>query len=360
MKKVKLEDICNCSSSNISQKDIIILDGKYPIYGASGKIKNINFYKYDKPYIAIVKDGSGAGRTMLLPAKSSVISTMQYILPNQNINLKYLYYAIKNIDLTKYCTGIAIPHIYFKDYKKEEIYLPKINEQMQIANILEKVQGIIDIRKKQIKQLDQLIKSQFVEMFGDVINNQKNFEYKRIDEISKIVTGTTPDTNNSKNWNGNIKWITPAEIDKNTFIVNDTERKITEEGRKSKSLTIMPKGTVLFTTRAPIGKTAITGDEMCCNQGFKNCICKRDINNIYLYFVLKCNANYFDCLGTGATFRELSKTNFSKIKISVPPIELQNKFADFVKQIDKQKFELQKSLEEIQNLQESLMYKYFN
>ena len=100
----------------------------------------------------------------------------------------------------------------------------------------------------------------------------------------------------------------------------------------------MPIGTVLFTSRAPIGKTAIAGSEMCCNQGFKNCICTDEINNIYLYSVLKYNAKYFDNLGTGATFRELSKSNFSKIQISIPPIELQNQFAEFVKLIDKQKF----------------------
>ena len=181
-------------------------------------------------------------------------------------------------------------------------------------------------------------KSQFVEFFGDVIKNEKNFLYKRIDEVSTIVTGTTPDTSNKDYWDGDVKWITPAEIEKNAFYIKDTERKLTEEGRKSKALTIMPIGTVLFTSRAPIGKTAIAGSEMCCNQGFKNCICTDEINNIYLYSVLKYNAKYFDNLGTGATFRELSKSNFSKIQISIPPIELQNQFAEFVKLIDKQKF----------------------
>ena len=121
----------------------------------------------------------------------------------------------------------------------------------------------------------------------------------------------------------------------------------------------MPIGTVLFTSRAPIGKTARAGSEMCCNQGFKICICTDEINNIYLYSVLKYNAKYFDNLGTGATFRELSKSNFSKIQISIPPIELQNQFAEFVKLIDKQKFEIEKSLNEMEELYDSLMEEYF-
>ena len=202
-------------------------------------------------------------------------------------------------------------------------------------------------------------KSQFVEMFGNPIINDKKFEFKQIGEVTKIVTGTTPDTNDVENWNGGINWITPAEIKEDTLYVYETERKITEKGQKSKSLTLMPKGTVIFSTRAPIGKTAIAGTEMCCNQGFKNCICSININNIYLYYVLKNNKIYFNNLGTGATFKELSKRVFEKIKIAVPPIDLQNQFSEIVKQIDKQKFEIEKSLKEIQELYESLMEKYF-
>ena len=359
MKKVKLEDVCYSSSSSISQKDIMLLDGKYSVYGASGLIKNINYYKYEKEYVGIVKDGAGVGRTMILPAKSSVISTIQYILPKDNINTRYLYYVLSFMNLSKYYSGVTIPHIYFKDYKYEEFFLPNKSEQQKIVNKLDLIQEIIDIRKKQIKKLDELIKSQFVEMFGDPILNDKKYMDKEIGEISEIVSGTTPDTSNKDNWNGNINWITPAEINDETFYVFETERKITEQGRKSKSLTVMPRGTVIFSTRAPIGKTAIAGIEMCCNQGFKNCICNNEINNVYLYYVLKNNKEYFNSLGTGATFKELSKRVFEKVKISVPPIELQNKFADFVKKIDKQKFKIQKSLEEMQKLQESLMNEYF-
>ena len=100
MELVRLEDVCYSGSSNISQKDVMMLDGNYPIYGASGFIKNINFYKSEKPYIAIVKDGSGVGRTMILPEKSSVIGTMQYIFPRDNIDIRYLYYVITSMDLS--------------------------------------------------------------------------------------------------------------------------------------------------------------------------------------------------------------------------------------------------------------------
>ncbi|XBX04231.1 restriction endonuclease subunit S [Enterocloster clostridioformis] len=91
-KYVALGDVCKKGSSNIAQKDIENSNGTYAIYGANGYIKDVNFYHQDKPYIAVVKDGAGIGRTMLLPEKTSVIGTLQYLIPNDSISVKYLYY----------------------------------------------------------------------------------------------------------------------------------------------------------------------------------------------------------------------------------------------------------------------------
>ena len=238
-----------------------------------------------------------------------------------------------------------------------EINLPSIEEQEKIVKILRNIDSIIEKYGLLLEEKSLFIKSQFVEMFGDVINNTKKFDYKPIGEISEIVTGTTPNTSNIENWNGNICWITPAELDNNSIYIFDTERKITEKGQKSKSLKLMPKGTVLFTSRAPIGKVAIIDKEMCCNQGFKNCICKKELNNLYLYYTLKNNAYYFNRLGAGSTFKELSKSTFENVKISVPAMELQSKFAEIVKQIDKQKSLLEKQKQNYENLRKGLMQK---
>ena len=182
MKYITLGEICKKGSSNIAQKDLEGNAGDYDIYGASGYIKKVDFYHQDKPYIAIVKDGAGVGRTMLLPAKSSVIGTMQYILPNDDIDIRYLYYAIDNMNLSKYYMGAAIPHIYFKDYQSEQLPVRDIQEQKQIADILEKTDALIDDRKIQLAKLDELVKSRFIEMFG---NNDKKIP---IGEMC-IVTG---------------------------------------------------------------------------------------------------------------------------------------------------------------------------
>ena len=155
-----------------------------------------------------------------------------------------------------------------------------------------------------------------------------------IKDVTKIITGTTPSTNDETNWNGDILWITPAEMNANTFYVFDTERKITEKGRKSKSLEIMPLNTVLLSTRAPIGKVGIVGKPMACNQGFKNFICNEKLNPVFLYILLKNNTEYLNSLGSGTTFLEVSKTKIGELKIPLPPIELQNEFANYVGQIE--------------------------
>ena len=172
----RLGDVCKKATSNIAQKDLDGHSGNYPIYGASGFITNVDFYQQENPYIAVVKDGAGIGRVMKLPPKSSVIGTMQYIIPNDNVDVGYLAYAMENMNLSKYFTGATIPHIYFKDYQKEELPLPSYEQQRKIAAVLDKVSDLIAKRRQQLDKLDLLVKSKFVEMFGDPVSNPKRWQ----------------------------------------------------------------------------------------------------------------------------------------------------------------------------------------
>lgn len=182
-------------------------------------------------------------------------------------------------------------------------------------------------------------KSQFIEMFGNPLFNTKKWEcYSNINTITTIVLGSTPNTKEPKYWDGDIKWITPAEMDDETFMINDTLRHITDVGVKSATLTKLPVGTVLLSTRAPIGKVGIVAAEMYCNQGFKSFICSNQINSIFLYYTLKSNKEYLCSLGTGTTFKELSKKVVEGLKLAVPPIDLQKRFATIYKQVDKSKY----------------------
>ena len=165
MVRVKLEDVCERGTSNLKMSDVTDLSGNYPIYGAAGYIGNVDFYHQINPYVAIVKDGAGIGRAMLCPAQSSIIGTMQYLLPKKNILPRYLYYVVKYMHLEKYFTGATIPHIYFKDYKNETFNLEALKRQKEIVTVLEKCERVIEYRKRELNELDSLIKARFVEMF---------------------------------------------------------------------------------------------------------------------------------------------------------------------------------------------------
>ena len=152
----------------------------------------------------------------------------------------------------------------------------------------------------------------------------------KLGDVCEIVSGSTPKTGIEEYWDGDFCWITPAEIKDDDTVISDTVRKISDLGAKSCSLTLMPVGTVLLSSRAPIGKVAIAGKEMFCNQGFKNFICSDSIFNKYLFWFLKNNTEYLNSLGRGATFKEISKKIVSDIEIPLPDIDVQYHIASIL------------------------------
>ena len=155
----------------------------------------------------------------------------------------------------------------------------------------------------------------------------------RLGDICTIVSGSTPKTDIPEYWDGNVKWITPAELNDNSYIISDSVRKITELAVTKTGLSPFPAGTVILSSRAPIGKVAIAGCDMYCNQGFKNLICSEVINNRYLYWFLKGNTEYLNSLGRGATFKEISKQIVSDIEINVPLIKVQEEAVHILEKI---------------------------
>ena len=140
----------------------------------------------------------------------------------------------------------------------------------------------------------------------------------RLGDICTVVSGSTPKSDVAEFWDGDIKWITPAELNDDSYVINDSVRHITDAGVKNAGIKPFPAGTVILSSRAPIGKTAIAGCEMYCNQGFKNLICSESIDPRYLYFFLSGKTEYLNSLGRGATFREISKSIVENIEVPVP------------------------------------------
>ena len=316
MNRVTLGDVCKKASSNIAQKDLNGNEGEYPIYGASGYIKTVDFYHQEEPYIAIVKDGAGIGRTMLLPAKSSVIGTMQYILlkEDKNVDLDYLYYAIVHMNLGKYFSGATIPHIYFKDYQKEPLNLPDMCEQQQIARIFKKIDALISGRKEQIEHLDELVKSRFIELFYD-----KGYPVLNWNDVFNTTTG---------------------KLDSNASVEEGAYPFFTcsKEALKIDTFAFDQKALLLAGNNAA-GKYDVKYYDGKFNAYQRTYVLTLKENWSYRLFQyqLEDKLEYLQQQSLGGLTKYLTFKILGKLEFVIPPKDLQSEFETFVVQIDKSK-----------------------
>ena len=188
--------------------------------------------------------------------------------------------------------------------------------------------------------------------------DRSKWEYKKLGEVCTVVSGSTPKTQVEEFWNGSHYWITPAELDGSTY-VSKSERLITDAAIEKTNLTLLPVGTVLLSSRAPIGKVAITTVPMYCNQGFKNLICSDTIYNKYLYWFLKVNTEYLNSLGRGATFKEISKTIVENIKIPLYSLADQQRIVAELDCLNEMIALKQEQLKEFDKLAQSIFYDMF-
>lgn len=160
------------------------------------------------------------------------------------------------------------------------------------------------------------------------------FERVKLGDVCNIVSGSTPPTNIPEYWNGEYNWVAPNELNEDTKYIFSTNKKITKLAVEKAGLKLLPVGTVLLSSRAPIGKVAIAGSPMYCNQGFKNLICSDKIYNEFLYWYLVSKKNYLNSIGRGATFKELSKTLVESVIVPLPDLRDQRSIAAILDKVD--------------------------
>ena len=188
---------------------------------------------------------------------------------------------------------------------------------------------------------------------------REGWEYKKLGEVCEVVSGSTPKTNVPEYWGEGHYWVTPAELNDTIVYIDKTERQITDEALTKTKLRLLPVGTVLLSSRAPIGKVAITKTEMYCNQGFKNCICSDSIYNKYLFYFLRLKKEYLNSLGRGATFKEISKSIVESITIPLPPKSAQLAIVSELDKINELIRLKKEQLKDYDNLAQSIFYEMF-
>lgn len=184
-KQYKLKDVLTVKSSSISINQLEENTGDYPLYGASGFLKNIDFCEMDVDYISIVKDGSGVGNLSFHEKNSSIVNTSQYLLPKKNFNINFLYYLLQTINLMKYVNGSSIPHIYFKDYCIEKINIPSLDEQEKIGKLFVDVDITMENLNKNINATQEFKKGLLQQMFVVRINWRCNFKLAKSPSFNK-------------------------------------------------------------------------------------------------------------------------------------------------------------------------------
>ena len=365
MARVKLEDVCERGSSNLKQSDVVDKDGDYPIYGASGYIGNVDFYHQEQPYVAVVKDGAGIGRTTLHPAKSSVIGTMQYLLPKDNVLPEYLCYVVKYMHLEKYFTGATIPHIYFKDYKNEEFNLDSLDRQKEIVSTLNKIEKVIESRTKELELLDELIRARFVEVFGNPLDGTAKYPIHQVGEVANSVD-PQPSHRTPPVEEGGIPYVSIKDCDYKTG-------KIDFEGARKVSPKVLEEHMNRYTLHDGdfvVGKIGTIGNPVFVPARndytlSANVVLVQPNSELVSPYFLKYS---FESDFVERQFAEAKNSTSQAafgiqkvrtVEVMNPDLDVQREFEIFVKQVTKSKVAVQKALDETQILFDSLMQKYF-
>ena len=237
----------------------------------------------------------------------------------------------------------SVSAVYPRDLNSLLYYLPSIEEQQKIGSFFKQLDKTIALHQRKLDLLKEQKKGYLQKMFPK--NGAKvpefrfagfadDWEERKLGELSNIVGGGTPSTSNSEYWDGDIDWYAPAEIGEQRY-VSKSKKTITELGLKKSSARILPVGTVLFTSRAGIGNTAILGKEATTNQGFQSIVPNPNkLDSYFIYSRTNELKRYGEVTGAGSTFVEVSGKQMSKMSIMVPELSEQKKIGSFFEQLD--------------------------
>ncbi len=273
----------------------------------------------------------------------------------------YLYYFfclestrdfVRNI-----AVGATMPSINTKLLGEVPVSIPDLDTQKAIATVLSAIDDKIELNNKMNDNLEQQAEALFQNLFVD--NARPEWKQGTVCDLGTVVGGSTPSKSKPEYYtDSGIAWITPKDlsVNKSKFIYHG-ENDITELGLKNSSASIMPEGTVLLSSRAPIGYMAIAAGEVTTNQGFKSIVPKPEIGTAFVYYFLKYNLPVIEGMASGSTFKEVSGTTMKKVPAFIPDAETLNKFRRFCEPLFAQQKALEKQNESLAELRDSLLPK---
>jgi type I restriction enzyme S subunit len=365
---MKLKDVTKYSESRISSKNIyleqyVTTDSLLP--NKQGRIiarnlppKPCTLVEYSKndilignirPYLQKIWFADTDG------GNSADVLTLQV---NGNYNPKFVYYNLLDDSFFEHsmrgAKGSKMPRGDKTQILDYEIPDFPIEKQNNIAAVLSSLDAKIALNRQINDNLEAMAKTVYEYWF--VQNADAKWEKKPLGEIANIVNGGTPSTTNSENYGGEIVWITPKDLSnqKNKFTYYG-ERTITQKGYQSCNTTLIPKGSILLSSRAPIGLLSISKCELCTNQGFKNIVPKNPYIINYLYYYFQQHVETIQQLGAGTTFKEVSKNSLSAFIIPCPTDDILDKWQQIINPIFDKQFLIAKQNQHLTTLRDYLL-----
>lgn len=348
--------------------------------------KEIN--RLTSPYLwgseeKITEEGFNSCSTSMLPAGSVLLSSrapigllainkipvctnqgFKSLVPSNEVNAEYLYYVLKaNVkSLQALGNGATFKELAKPAVEGFEIPLPPIDDQLRIAHLLGKVEGLIAQRKQNLQHLDDLLKSVFLEMFGDPVRNEKGWDKPALTAFGKISTGNTPPRSESANYDGDfIEWIKTDNITGDAVCITPSAEHLSEIGaRKARTVT---SGALLVACIAgsveSIGRAALTDRTVSFNQQINAIQPGKDVNPLYLYGLFKLSRSYIQSHATKGMKKILTKGDFEKITMIKPSFEIQNQFAVIFEKVESIKSRYKQSLTDLETLYGALSQQAF-
>lgn len=355
--KIRLNELCSKGSSSLRQKDVSN-DGPYAVYGASGLVGTMGSFQNSVPYVAVIKDGAGVGRASACEANTSVLGTMQALIPSKGVNRDYLLHLVRSLHLGDGFSGSTIPHIYFKDYGKLPVPFHSPAEQQRIVDNLSAVEQQIEVSKQQLAELDSLVKSRFTEMFG----GENDVKEKTLNDVCSIITDGTHQPPSFSS--GGVPFLLVSNIAGNRISYETNKFISVEDYVRLMKRTPVEVGDILVSAVGSFGHPAIVKEDkpFCFQRHIAYLKPKRELmDSNYLYAVLLSDdaQHYMDRSAKGVAQRTVTLKSFKEMPIHVPPIEHQREFAVFIQRVDKLRFDVQQQIDKLELLKNSLMQEYF-
>lgn len=346
--KWKDYQLLSLTTSGVKEKDINASGGKVP--DSYDKYQTVEpgdmiFCLFDLDVSAVF---SGLSHHYGMITSAYDVVRPNHKLLNQNFSDFWFQYVFTNRYYKMYSKNIRFT-IGSDMFKAIATPIPPMDQQRKIAGFLnqktEEIDSLIDIENQQIEKLKEYkqaviteavtkgldknvaMKDSGVEWIGKI---PEFWEIASTKNIFEIIAGATPDSGNAANWDGNIRWITPADYKTEDVFVSSGRRNLSQIGYDSCSTTLIPTGNIVFSKRAPIGLVAINNRELCTNQGCLSCVNKANVSVKYFYYQMSVYTEYYELFGSGTTFKEISAQKFGSFKLAFPPKNVQEDIAKYL------------------------------